>query len=386
VTPASGVATALSWSQADDLLSYSGPDASGATSGTVTESYGYDGDGLRQTKVTGTQKTHEAYDLSGDLPLMITDGPTAYVTGPGGLPLEQVTAAGTVRWFHHDQLGSTTSLTDAAGATVQSYTYDAYGQPTGATPTVENPFRYAGQYTDDTTGFQNLRARYYDPTTGQFLSRDPIEDTTLQPYAYAGNDPTNASDPSGLWPWSTISNAAAGTLDGLTGGLSTRLAAAYFHFDAECADFGAGFGTGQMLGTVGGFFTGGGEAAAAARGLKTAGGLAAKAGFEAPKVVRTASGEITNGSYTINATKQLRHTAGDAGKSRFLFRVDADQAVLDAAAYADEAGLWVGSKAKVLVKNGPVGVLGRSGEPTTYINLYRTKGGYVHGAPGRPPQ
>jgi RHS repeat-associated protein len=272
VTPTSGVATALGWSQADELVSYSGPDASGATSGTVTESYTYDGADLRQTTVTGTQKTHEAYDLSGDLPLMITDGPTAYLTGPGGLPLEQVTAAGTVRWFHHDQLGSTTSLTDAAGATVQTYTYDAYGQPTGATPTVENPFRYAGQHTDATTGFQNLRARYYDPSTGQFLSRDPIEDTTLQPYAYAGNDPTNASDPTGLWPWSTVSNAAAGTLDGLTGGLSTRLAAAYFHFDVDCADFGAGFGTGQMLGTVGGFFTGGGEAAFAARGVKAGGG------------------------------------------------------------------------------------------------------------------
>ncbi len=174
-------------------------------------------------------------------------------------------AGGTVRWFHHDQLGSTTSLTNASGATVQSYTYDAYGQLTSATPAVENPFRYAGQYTDDQTGFQDLRARYYDPATGQFLSRDPLEDSTLQPYAYADNNPTNTTDPSGLDALDFISNAAAGALDSASGGYSTELAGAFFHFDVDCADFGSGFGTGQMLGMVGGMFTGGGEAAAGAR-------------------------------------------------------------------------------------------------------------------------
>jgi uncharacterized protein RhaS with RHS repeats len=139
-----------------------------------------------------------------------------------------------------------------------------------------------------------------DPSTGQFLSRDPIEDTTLQPYAYAGNAPTNASDPTGLWPWSTISNAAAGTLDGL----STRLAAAYFHFDADCADFGAGFGTGQMVGTVGGFFTGGGEAAAAARGVKAGGRLAAKAESGAARSYI----DITKGGSIRNVGTDATHT------------------------------------------------------------------------------
>lgn len=117
-------------------------------------------------------------------------------------------------------------------------------------------------------------------------------------------------------------------------------------------------------------------------------GAAAKAGFTAPKVTRTASGEVTNGTYTVSRIPQARHTTGSttSGKSQFLFRVDADQAVLDAAAYADEAGLWVGNKAKVLVNNGPVGVHGGSGQLTNYVNVYRTKGGYVHGAPGRPPR
>jgi RHS repeat-associated protein len=41
--------------------------------------------------------------------------------------------------------------------------------------------------------------RYYDPGTGQFLSVDPLVDETGQPYAYAGDDPVNETDPTGLW-------------------------------------------------------------------------------------------------------------------------------------------------------------------------------------------
>jgi len=42
------------------------------------------------------------------------------------------------------------------------------------------------------------QARWYDPATGQFMSQDPEVDQTLQPYAYAGDDPTNYADPEGL--------------------------------------------------------------------------------------------------------------------------------------------------------------------------------------------
>jgi RHS repeat-associated protein len=235
-TPATGTATQLSWSQAGSLLSYDGPDHRAAGTTSLTESYSYDGDGLRQTTTTEDQRTHLAYDQSGGLPEIITDGPTAYITGPGGLPLEQISQNGTVRWLHHDQLGSTTSITAANGTTIQTYTYDAYGQLTSAPPTAENPFRFAGQYTNDTTGLQYLRARYYDPATGQFLSRDPLEDTTLQPYAYAANAPTAGVDPSGLSVTTeisdavsavvppSVSDAAAHTLDFITGGAATDIA------------------------------------------------------------------------------------------------------------------------------------------------------------------
>jgi hypothetical protein len=68
-----------------------------------------------------------------------------------------------------------------------------------------------------------------------------------------------------------------------------------------------------------------------------------------------------------------------------LFHVDAQAAVLDAAHHADAYNLWVDNKAKVFIRNGPVGILGHSGELTDWINIYRTNKGMIHGSPGSPP-
>jgi RHS repeat-associated protein len=56
----------------------------------------------------------------------------------------------------------------------------------------------SGPVVDAESGLVYLRARYYDPATGQFLNRDPIVAITGEPYAYAGNDPLNGTDPMGL--------------------------------------------------------------------------------------------------------------------------------------------------------------------------------------------
>jgi len=60
-----------------------------------------------------------------------------------------------------------------------------------------------------TTKIASVVGRYYDPTTGQFISSDPLVDVTGQPYAYVGDDPVNNVDPSGLFCWGlcSISNA-----------------------------------------------------------------------------------------------------------------------------------------------------------------------------------
>jgi RHS repeat-associated protein len=65
----------------------------------------------------------------------------------------------------------------------------------------------AGAQYDQETGLYYMRARYYDPELGRFLSEDPIGIAGgLNLYAYAGNDPVNASDPAGLDPCTTPDN------------------------------------------------------------------------------------------------------------------------------------------------------------------------------------
>ncbi len=108
--------------------------------------------------------------------------------------------------------------------------------------------------------------------------------------------------------------------------------------------------------------------------------------YQPPKITTNKRGELTNGKYTLDAKGMEPHVNGTEGKSQFLNRVNEKKATLDAAAYADEKGLWSKtnpSKAKVFVEDGPVGVTS-SGKLTSYINVYRTKSGYVHGCPGNP--
>ena len=195
--------TALGYDQANRLSS------AGAST------YAYDGTGLRMRKTVGGTTTTFAWDRSQGLPLLLSDGSMSYVYGPGGLPLEQVSSTGVVTYYHHDQLGSTRAMTNASGAVVATFTYDPYGRLAAKTGTATTPLGFA-EYTDAETGFQYLRARYYDPATGQFLTRDPIEPLTRSAYGYVGGNPLNGTDPSGLVA-PKVAAAGAGFAAGLLG-------------------------------------------------------------------------------------------------------------------------------------------------------------------------
>jgi len=180
--------TAMGFDQAGRLTSYS-----------TTTTYRYDGDGLRMAKTTGHTQEPYTWDTAEGTPHLLVDNGVSYVYGPAGLPLEQISGSKNVTYyFHADQVGSTRALSDASGNLVATYAYDPYGRLTASTGTVTNPFQFAGGYTDSESGFQYLQARYYDPNTGQFLTRDPATATSRSPYGYVHGDPLNASDPTGL--------------------------------------------------------------------------------------------------------------------------------------------------------------------------------------------
>jgi RHS repeat-associated protein len=113
------------------------------------------------------------------------------------MPIEQInTSTGTVSYLHHDLAGSTRLITGATGTVTGKCTYSAYGTPT-CEGTTATPLGYDAQYTSADTGLIYMRARVYDPATAQFLTVDPFEAITGEPYSYAEDDPINKFDPSG---------------------------------------------------------------------------------------------------------------------------------------------------------------------------------------------
>jgi RHS repeat-associated protein len=140
----------------------------------------------------------ETWDLAESMPLLVQDGTTKYITGPGGLPIEQVDGSRNVLYYVQNQLGSTRGLLDGSGTIAGSFTYDPYGNLKGSSGTATTPFQFAGEYTHAESGLQYLRARYSDPSVDESVTVDPLDGVTRIPYAYAGNGPTNGFDPSGL--------------------------------------------------------------------------------------------------------------------------------------------------------------------------------------------
>lgn len=182
--------TSYSYDEAGRLTSYASPTGDAAT-------YAYDGDGYRASKTVGGVTQQMTWLPGGSLAKLLDDGDVSYVYGPSGMPVEQIDRSDHVSYFHLDQLGSVRATTDEAGSVTSTASYSPYGT---ATSTGDAPaLGFAGEYTDAESGLVYLRARYYDPATAQFLTRDPIEDFTGDPYGYANGNPIMNTDPSGLW-------------------------------------------------------------------------------------------------------------------------------------------------------------------------------------------
>ncbi|HEX7167567.1 MAG TPA: RHS repeat-associated core domain-containing protein, partial [Acidimicrobiales bacterium] len=128
-----------------------------------------------------------------------------YVRDETGGLLAQTTTAG-ANYVVTDGVGSVIGMLGEDGSLAGTLQYAPFGETTKTTGVAASmPFRFAGGYLDP-TGLYKLGERYYDAALGRFTQPDPVENA-FDPkhwnrYSYAGGDPVNFADPTGLSPWS----------------------------------------------------------------------------------------------------------------------------------------------------------------------------------------
>ena len=190
--------TTYAWDFENRLTSVTLPGSAG------TVSFKYDPFGRRIEKVSTTTTSIFAYDGDNLVETTNSSGSDiASYTQDKGLdnPLAIERSATTI-YYEADGLGSITSLSNSSGSVAQTYTYDSFGNTTSSSGSVTNFFRYAGRELDTETGLYFNRARYYDPTTGRFLSEDPeMFEAGVNFYGYVLGNPVAFRDPFGLDIW-----------------------------------------------------------------------------------------------------------------------------------------------------------------------------------------
>ncbi|MGU7773982.1 RHS repeat-associated core domain-containing protein [Burkholderia sp. MR1-5-21] len=181
--------------------------------------FGWDGDALAYESET-QGSTHYVYEAGSFVPMaQYVNVPVAGIETPVLTESDRYTPeedplqrmperAGDVHAFHYhcDQIGTPLLMTDELGDVVWEASYKAWGEAreviarasksAGVVP--RNPLRFQGQQVDEETGLHYNRYRYYDPSAGRFIGKDPIGLAGgINPYEYASN-PTEWIDPLGL--------------------------------------------------------------------------------------------------------------------------------------------------------------------------------------------
>ncbi len=184
-----------------------GATVTGARARTVTYAYG-----------RGTDRSVEQWTDADGTVTKVLD-----LRGPGGQPLaRRTTSAGTetVSYFLHgaegllatvpaeattttryalnDHLGSVRAVVDQTGTLLQTYDYGPFGELLQGPAAPLQPYAYTGQPIDAAIELTNYQARLYDPALRRFYAPDPAGEGASS-YAYVGNDPVNATDPTGMF-------------------------------------------------------------------------------------------------------------------------------------------------------------------------------------------
>ncbi len=127
---------------------------------------------------------------------------TRYVLGPGvDEKLARISSGGTAAWLLTDRQDSLRNVVDGTGATIDTITYDGYGNVQSESNSANGgAYKYARYRVDGETNLLRpdpMTGRYYNPATGTWNGRDEAWDGNNL-YDYVRNRPTNATDPTGL--------------------------------------------------------------------------------------------------------------------------------------------------------------------------------------------
>lgn len=158
-----------------------------------------------------TLNTNQTVTVSGSPTITTQYGPrpnAEFTTGVLFIKTKNSNGQDAFAYYHHDQLGTPLQATDKAGNVVWAASYNVFGQasittpsPTAANPTINSNLRFPGQIEDIETGLHYNYRRYYDPSTGRYITQDPIGLAGgNNQYRYVDANPANLSDPTGECP------------------------------------------------------------------------------------------------------------------------------------------------------------------------------------------
>jgi len=174
--------------------------------------YTFNGAGQRIKKVTQTETRILHYDQMGHIIAETNQSGqmVAEYVYLGDQLLTMIKPGELAYYFHNDHLGTPQVLTDGTGSIAWKAAYTPFGEAVISIATVQNPFRFPGQYYDQETGLHYNYFRYYNPQTGRYITPDPIGlEGGINLFAYVAGNPLNFTDPLGLrieWNHYVLSN------------------------------------------------------------------------------------------------------------------------------------------------------------------------------------
>jgi len=186
----------LTWNENNQVATITTP--------TSATAYTYDADGNQL--IRSDPDTTTLYLPGQDI---VRDNTSGIVTGTryythNGTTVAMRIAGNNPRYLQTDQHGTGQVTATTPDFTVSRRTFDPYGNPIGIAQGVWPDQRgFLNMPHNPVTGLTDIGARKYDPTTGAFISVDPVLDTAnpqqWNPYAYSNNNPVTNSDPTGLY-------------------------------------------------------------------------------------------------------------------------------------------------------------------------------------------